>query len=554
MTEPRAAALDNATDIIDRFGGIRPMASKMGVAVTTVQGWKKRGTIPANRVQALLESALEHDIDITDLVEIPGLPREESSFAPSAEDSASPSNTTNTQDHLAETDQEEKTVTASDASAQPHEHHNEHDAAPSVVASMLHDDLIHMIIESEKRAVTKSTWTTVILILIAGAALLLLLLPSKKPMSEEARQAELARMEALENELNSMKDDMADMKDRQGFFGQVIPQDLNEKLAAIQEQAAQAQAGAQNVLNDVQSLSQSVSQGDVSALENRVKGLESQLGKIENIPMMSALTDRYSAFTKTAGGQDLLEKSTAGLSTLIPNISGQSDEAINEALDQARQEDEALGQSLEGVPQKDLKAAALLMTMTQLRGSLNRNGEAFDGDLEVLKNLVGEDDPELIASIDRLAPHAASGVLTPSGLSNELKSMTGEIVVASLKGEDVSLKEKAQARLNNIFKLEKDGELVTGTPTQAKIQETERLLEAGDVQGAIALMQSLDGDAASVAAPWLDQARASLLADQMKSQLSRSMSAKAGGLTASGKTSGAQLIRDPESGFMVLKR
>ena len=32
--------IDNATEIIERFGGIRPMAKKIGVAVTTIQGGK----------------------------------------------------------------------------------------------------------------------------------------------------------------------------------------------------------------------------------------------------------------------------------------------------------------------------------------------------------------------------------------------------------------------------------------------------------------------------------------------------------------------------------
>ncbi|MEA1649278.1 mitofilin family membrane protein [Nitrospirillum sp. BR 11164] len=42
--------------IVERFGGIRPMAAKLGIPVTTVQGWKKRGHIPPNR-RADLEAA-----------------------------------------------------------------------------------------------------------------------------------------------------------------------------------------------------------------------------------------------------------------------------------------------------------------------------------------------------------------------------------------------------------------------------------------------------------------------------------------------------------------
>ncbi|MDB5396572.1 MAG: hypothetical protein JWM91_4078 [Rhodospirillales bacterium] len=43
--------------VIDSFGGIRPMATKLSVPVTTVQGWKKRGIIPQGRHADILAAA-----------------------------------------------------------------------------------------------------------------------------------------------------------------------------------------------------------------------------------------------------------------------------------------------------------------------------------------------------------------------------------------------------------------------------------------------------------------------------------------------------------------
>ena len=51
-------------EIIERFGGIRPMASKLGVAVTTVQGWKERGHIPEGRLPQIIAAAAELGVDI----------------------------------------------------------------------------------------------------------------------------------------------------------------------------------------------------------------------------------------------------------------------------------------------------------------------------------------------------------------------------------------------------------------------------------------------------------------------------------------------------------
>jgi hypothetical protein len=56
----------DAAHVIEQFGGIRPMAAKTGVAVTTVQGWKSRGTIPANRHEAIAAAAAEQGIELTE--------------------------------------------------------------------------------------------------------------------------------------------------------------------------------------------------------------------------------------------------------------------------------------------------------------------------------------------------------------------------------------------------------------------------------------------------------------------------------------------------------
>lgn len=50
--------------IIAAFGGIRPMASKLGIAVTTVQGWKERNAIPGNRRTEIEDAAGRHGITL----------------------------------------------------------------------------------------------------------------------------------------------------------------------------------------------------------------------------------------------------------------------------------------------------------------------------------------------------------------------------------------------------------------------------------------------------------------------------------------------------------
>lgn len=50
--------------VIERFGGIRPMASKLDVPVTTVQGWKERGQIPERRWPEVEAAAGRHGVSL----------------------------------------------------------------------------------------------------------------------------------------------------------------------------------------------------------------------------------------------------------------------------------------------------------------------------------------------------------------------------------------------------------------------------------------------------------------------------------------------------------
>ena len=60
------------SNVFDKFGGIRPMASKIGLPVSTVKSWDYAKSIPAWRRDAILAAAAEHGISLSveDLVDI----------------------------------------------------------------------------------------------------------------------------------------------------------------------------------------------------------------------------------------------------------------------------------------------------------------------------------------------------------------------------------------------------------------------------------------------------------------------------------------------------
>lgn len=563
--------LDNAADIIDRFGGIRPLASKINVAVTTVQGWKKRDAIPANRYNALIAAAKKYDVDLSDIIDDAPAPASTQDNVKTDNVKAEPTPShkgSDLVDEVLKAESQAKSKVSADETAPSSGSFSadmaaaEAEALPaSFIASMLHDDIVGLIVKSERRAVIKSTWTTIFLIILTVGAIGFIFWPQSGVLTEADRQAEIQRLQALEEELNTIKNDIDDVKSRQGFFGRVIPEDLNERLGELQSKVESARDGAENAVNEARAIADEALSGQTEALQQRIGALEGRLSSLTDMPLLAALSQRYEAFTVTAGGQDLLAQTTGELASLLSGAQGAADaKPVDEVIAEARAESPVLSQSFEGVPADDLKAAALLLTMTQLRSTLNRPGESFASDLGLLRNLVGDENTDLMASIDKLSPHADAGVLTPAGLSEELKSLTGEIVVASLQGEDVSFQERAKARLNSVFQVEKDGELVTGTPTQAAVVKAQDALAQGDLAAAITQMQGLDGPAAAAVAPWLDKAKATLIAQQFKATLSGALSSTAAGLsryTAGGAHSNygaSELIVDPISGVSVLKR
>jgi hypothetical protein len=78
----------NAEAVIDAFGGVRPMASQLGVAATTIQGWKSRGNIPENRRQEVRDKAAEAGIDLASLPIAPAEADPSAAESQSAEDVA----------------------------------------------------------------------------------------------------------------------------------------------------------------------------------------------------------------------------------------------------------------------------------------------------------------------------------------------------------------------------------------------------------------------------------------------------------------------------------
>lgn len=496
---------DNAVEIIQRFGGIRPMATKMDVPVTTVQGWKKRNAIPENRRDDVLSAARSNDIDLSDIIEKGAANEnttgEDGGFQAAVTSAAQNEDDTTRDRHDQAVLKAERTMAAE----------KENDKRPKAKLAD-QDDIMTKIKAAERRAVQKSTIVTVVLVALVASLGLFLLWPSQTQIIDHKQ-----RIGALETDMNAVTE-------KQSLFDKVVPSDLREQFGELQEKAQNVQNRVTEISEKAETIGQGVLGADAGTMSQRLSRLEEQVAAMGAPADLTGLIDKLQNMAGSAEGHQLLSSSVADLNGLVSGLQG---DQIDDALQNAQQENDALGQTLEGVSPTDLKAAAMLVGLSKFRSSLRRN-EPFDEDLALMQKMLGDKDPALSAAISELAPQAERGVLSTEGLSGEFKGLAGDIVVSSLKGEDVSVRERAMARLNTVLEVQKDGELITGTDTQATVARAQKMLDDGNVQGALAELQSLEGEAAQTAQPWMEQAQTSLMAQEVQELLTQEILGRIG--------------------------
>jgi hypothetical protein len=524
-------AIENAVDVIERFGGIRPMAKKMNVAVTTVQGWKKRDRIPANRYSCVLEAAEENQIDLSDLI-----------AGAEAIDMAAQSNENEPAAPVEPAPVYPKAINKPAPSAGTH-------PMPEGTALRAQrvrgaNDLDSKLSTQDKGAISSTAW-------IFGGLIGLAILAGFGFMFFQ--QNESKRLAHLHQDMTEIRQDAVPTEEKQSFLSNMVPKNLDERINRLQEQASAAKKKMNDVIATADSISHEVMADDGKTVSERAQLLNERVQEETGLNLaayfgLEDLMQNINTLEQTAQGQTQLNKTMAELAAVFGSINeGASHATVNEQLEMAKANMPAINETFANVPAQDLKAAGLLLAMSQFRKSLNRDNTAFNDDLAVLKMLVGEKDSELSAAIDRLAPYSAQGILTPDGLTNEFKSIAGEAVIASIKGEDVSLQDKISGRIGEVMTVEKDGEMLTGNATQKAVVKAENALQQGDIAAAIALVEQLDGPAAKALSPWIKQAQATLSAQKIDNVLQSAMSGKGAGLSALGLGNlmpGGTMVRD----------
>ncbi len=539
-------SIENAVEIIERFGGIRPMSAKINVAVTTIQGWKKRGVIPIKRKEIILKAALEYNIDLSDFfddvpenlenkVDVDFVnPLDKKADVEVSKGDSFDSCNKEKLDKLAADSEEIKgdtiksVATSNDLSK---EDVKSKDEFKPIISSSFDGDhynigakYTEMAIDKERELIAKGLKIAAILVfLIILASVFLVWSIFKKN----------------DDKIALLERDISEIRHTQTSFKGLVPENWSEQLSDLKKQVEHAKNAVGSSVDGIRNISKDLIQAD--SLEERVVKLQSYVSEIAGESGIYSLLSRFGEMEKSSVGQNILDNAVMEISSALANIKSKDDKAINDVLSKVRSDSPDVNKAFGDIPQSELKAAAMLLALTQVRSALNRSEEAFDKDLALLMNMIDEDDVELRSALEKLSPHAKTGLLSPSGLQSEFRTLAGDVVAASLSGEDVSFSERAAARMNEILQIEKDGELITGTETQAKVKKADKMLQNGDLNGAVRyLKKSLNAKELKPLRPWLKEAEAVLTSYKVKKALEQAIELNIG----SGYLGGSQLLND----------
>ncbi|MGO8866455.1 MAG: uroporphyrinogen-III synthase [Alphaproteobacteria bacterium] len=470
-----AAGESQVLRAIRAFGGIRPMAAKLGVPATTVQGWKERGHIPPARIADVLAAAARHGVPLA-AADLAAPAAHETAAAPAVE----------------------RARTAPPAAEQI--------PAPAASAASSTSHL--------ERGLPRGLGLAAALWVLALAAILLAVavsLPAWGPAlglkeREAAPPPPAASTTALAQQLGALGKGLESIEGRLGSLeaqGKASPAAPRESAPA--GDAAELAA------------KQSRLAEELARSEARVTALERTLGELASRPQPTAGEAADSAAKLAAFSERLaaFERGNAAL--------GQENAAVQQRL-------AALETALQKAQAAEARRLALVLAISNLRESLTRS-LPYEKPLAAVAALAAGDG-ELEAAVAALKGAAATGVPTLGELSERFDAASLAAARAAIVPDRPGWIGETLARLKHLVVIRHMGELAGSSP-DALLSRAEVLLKAGDLAAAVAALGGLSGPAADAMRPWLEGAKARLAVDAAAAELSTRALVRLGEPTAS---------------------
>lgn len=519
------------------------MARIIDVPATTVQGWNKRGVIPGSRRELIVKRAGEENIKLDDLFEDPGneKPDESENNQNTGSGDIDMSKIPNVlkpdvqlysgeKQEFANSGNPDKLSGSSETGNSGISSRNaDYNTGEENVRTQASKPVRKGKPASDWKIVFISFWISLILFLLIAAAGIYYIMPKAEDYISTIDR-NVYRLESLETEVSNLEERIQEVEkiDPSGFKG-LVPGNLSESLNSLKDQTSRLDTTVKNLQDRANRLRQDFEEKlrdntlvpEAQELTERLGSLEMRMDEIVGDLTGAQApegndTDLYARFQTmalTESGRNSLSSALRELDSLVQQGSGTGN--FSQIIQQATG---PVSEVFKGISPQDFDRAALSAAAAQYTASV-RNGQPFEHALAVIRQFGGNMDGELNTLAESLEPVASQGVNTSDRILQKLEDMREEIVNASLQQEGQTLKDKAQASLNAILTVEKNGELLTGTQTQKVINRAKQDLNKSDYQAALNTLQSLDGQALEKAKPLIDDIDAAYNARRMEQKL-----------------------------------
>jgi hypothetical protein len=180
---------------------------------------------------------------------------------------------------------------------------------------------------------------------------------------------------------------------------------------------------------------------------------------------------------------------------------------------------------------QESKAQALVLAAGQLRAAL-QSSRPFTGELSAVR-AVNLQDPQVVAALKAIEPYAADGIPTETQLSQQFSDVAGEIVRAGVlaSGQSGQWWDKALSTASSLVSVRRTAGEIQGSGADAVTARAEQYMKAGRLDEAVKELETLTGEPAAVAKPWIDDAKARLAANNAGALLTGQAIARLAGST-----------------------
>ena len=177
-------------------------------------------------------------------------------------------------------------------------------------------------------------------------------------------------------------------------------------------------------------------------------------------------------------------------------------------------------------PAADPGNAALALVLLQIREAVDV-ARPFKPEYEALLALA-RNHPDIAAAAAPLEGPAAAGVASRAALVERLRQLAPQIATAAPPPADPGWWEQITGPLRSLVTIRRI-EGAAQTAEEAAVGNAQRALGSGDLAGAIAALDGLNGPAKATAEPWLRMARDRLAVEATLRRIEALMTAQLGG-------------------------